>query len=467
MKRQQLLIGVLALGLLLALAVGLTHAQGAEPQGELSPQADPVGTAFTYQGYLTDGGSPANGDYDFEFELYDDPDTGTQVGDIVTVDGKIVTDSLFTVELDFGSGIFTGEALYLEIGVRPGGSTGAYTTLSPRQALTPAPYALALPGLRTQQNATSPNVIGGYSGNSVTAGKYGATIGGGGESGYANQVTEIYGTVSGGVKNTASNEIATVGGGYNNEASGEYATVSGGHANAASGYKSTIGGGYVNEASGEYATVGGGSLNTASGEYATVAGGRSNTAQGDYSFAAGRRANADYPGCFVWGDSTDADLDCLVENRWAARASGGVWFYSSGDLSSGVRLGGGANAWGSVGARERKENFEPVDAQELLARLAEIEISTWNYKSQDSSIRHIGPMADEFSTLVDGLGGEGEDYISTIDADGVALAAIQGLYAQNQALQAENAAQQEQIADLEARITALEAALSSLQGDER
>jgi len=81
-----------------------------------------------------------------------------------------------------------------------------------------------------------------------------------------------------------------------------------------------------------------------------------------------------------------------------------------------------------------------------------VPISTWNYKSQDPSIRHIGPMAQDFNALLDDLGGEGETYINTLDADGVALAAIQGLYAQNQALEQQNA-------DLEARVAALEASL--------
>ena len=103
----------------------------------------------------------------------------------------------------------------------------------------------------------------------------------------------------------------------------------------------------------------------------------------------------------------------------------------------------------------------PVDAQELLARLAEIPITTWNYKAQDPSIRHIGPMADDFNALVEGLGGEGEDYINTLDADGVALAAVQGLYAQNQALEVENAALRQRVDGLEARLSALEAKASS------
>lgn len=100
----------------------------------------PAGTGFTYQGRLTDGGAPANGAYDSTFTLYDDPTAGTQVGSTVTKDNVNVSDSLFTVTLDFGD-VFDGTALYLEIGVRPGSDTGAYTTLTPRQPLTAAPYA--------------------------------------------------------------------------------------------------------------------------------------------------------------------------------------------------------------------------------------------------------------------------------------------------------------------------------------
>lgn len=102
----------------------------------------PVGTAFTYQGRLTDGGSPANGQYDIELKLYDDPEAGSQVGGTVTVNDQQVTSGLFAVQPDFGSGIFTGQARWLQIGVRPGGETGAYISLSPRQPLTATPYAL-------------------------------------------------------------------------------------------------------------------------------------------------------------------------------------------------------------------------------------------------------------------------------------------------------------------------------------
>lgn len=103
--------------------------------------ATPVGTGFTYQGKLTDGGSPANGAYDFEFDLYDALSGGAQVGGSVTLGDVTVTNGLFTVRLDFGD-IFDGTALYLEINVRPGASVGAYTALDPRQQLTATPYSI-------------------------------------------------------------------------------------------------------------------------------------------------------------------------------------------------------------------------------------------------------------------------------------------------------------------------------------
>ncbi|RLC62650.1 MAG: hypothetical protein DRI80_05880 [Chloroflexota bacterium] len=142
MKKQRLFSSTLALGLLLALAVSIALAQGPGPREELAPQ-DTVGTAFTYQGRLTDGGSPANGHYDFKFQLYDAASDGNPVGSTVAQEDVAVSEGLFTVQLDFGTDAFTGEARWLEIGVRPG-SGGTYTILSPRQPLTPAPYALGL-----------------------------------------------------------------------------------------------------------------------------------------------------------------------------------------------------------------------------------------------------------------------------------------------------------------------------------
>lgn len=105
-------------------------------------KAAPMGTVFTYQGRLMDANQPADGLYDFEFRLFDDPCTGIQQGSTIDVNEADVIDGYFTVELDFGSGVFTGDARWLEIGVRLGDSGGGFTTLNPRQEVTPTPYAI-------------------------------------------------------------------------------------------------------------------------------------------------------------------------------------------------------------------------------------------------------------------------------------------------------------------------------------
>ncbi len=105
-----------------------------------APVLAPITTAFTYQGSLTDGGSPANGAYDFEFKLFNDASIGTQVGSTVTKGDVVTSEGIFTVELGFGD-VFDGTAYWLEIWVRPGASTGGYQQLLPRQPLTAVPYA--------------------------------------------------------------------------------------------------------------------------------------------------------------------------------------------------------------------------------------------------------------------------------------------------------------------------------------
>ena len=103
--------------------------------------AAPMGTAYTYQGRLIEGDEAGDGLYDLTFSLFDDPCTGTQQGSTVIMDDLDVIDGYFTVELDFGAA-FDGNARWLEIAVRPGASVGPYTTLIPRQEVTPTPYAL-------------------------------------------------------------------------------------------------------------------------------------------------------------------------------------------------------------------------------------------------------------------------------------------------------------------------------------
>lgn len=289
-----------------------------------------------------------------------------------------------------------------------------------------------------------------------------ATVGGGGY----NTASDYYATVGGGAGNTASGEAATVGGGRLNTAGGLYAIVGGGYANTANGSYAIVGGGYSNEATEASTTVGGGWNNTASANAATVPGGADNIASGAYSFAAGAHAQATHAGSFVWSSAEAASS--WGNNTFTVRSHGGARFYTAPGTGTGVQLASGGGSWSSLSDRAAKENFAPVDGRDVLDRLAAIPIQTWNYRSQDPAIRHIGPVAQDFYAAF-GVG-EDDTHISTVDADGVALAAIQGLYQLSQeqdariaelegrvaALEAENAVQQAQIDTLEARLTALE-----------
>jgi len=98
-------------------------------------------TAFTYQGRLTDNGGLPNGNYDMYFSVFATHSGGTTLG-AVTNRPVAVTNGLFVVTLDFGSGVFTGPPRWLEMGVRTNGSAGLYTALLPRQQITATPYAI-------------------------------------------------------------------------------------------------------------------------------------------------------------------------------------------------------------------------------------------------------------------------------------------------------------------------------------
>jgi hypothetical protein len=110
-------------------------------------------TAFTYQGRLNDAGQPATGSYDLQFTLYDAAANGAVIAGPLTIEDLAVTGGVFTTSLDFGSTVFTVNGdRFLEIAVRPGASTGSFTTLAPRQRLTATPYAVRS---LTADNATT------------------------------------------------------------------------------------------------------------------------------------------------------------------------------------------------------------------------------------------------------------------------------------------------------------------------
>src|SRR5437870_4869254 len=110
-------------------------------------------SSFTYQGRLTDGGKPANGNYDLQFALFDSLSGGTQVGSTQTMNTVAVSNGVFTVSLDFGANAFTGASRFLEISARPTG--GSFTLLTPRQQVTSTPYAIRSANASSADTATN------------------------------------------------------------------------------------------------------------------------------------------------------------------------------------------------------------------------------------------------------------------------------------------------------------------------
>ncbi|MFC1475720.1 tail fiber domain-containing protein [Candidatus Zixiibacteriota bacterium] len=289
----------------------------------------------------------------------------------------------------------------------------------------------------------SGSVIGGGSDN--TAAGNASAIGGG-----INNSAAGLGAIGGGDNNTILGAHGSIAGGFGNYISSDYSCIGGGFRDTASGYTATVGGGSKNAARGAGSTIGGGQENDASGMFSTIPGGCYNSSTGECSFAAGRKAKALDRGTFVWADDVDFDFPSVKSREFAARCTNGARFVTavdgSGNPTAGVQVAAGGGSWSSISDRNLKENISPVDTENILARLAEMPINTWNYKAQDESIRHIGPMAQDVYAAF-GVG-ESNRLITTVDADGIALAAIQALNAKNEKLEKQVAELQELVKKL-------------------
>jgi len=163
------------------------------------------------------------------------------------------------------------------------------------------------------------------------------------------------------------------------------------------------------------------------------------TASGVNSTALGTWASTNgKPGSFVFGDAstagvTGAAVNAMMDNHFVARAQG-FWLGNTSNVtatagrfietSTGAFLSSGGT-WTNSSDSARKSGFRNVDGDDLLAKLAVMPVRTWTYRSEDSSVRHIGPTAQDFRAAF-GLG-DGDKAIATVDADGVSLAAIQAL----------------------------------------
>jgi hypothetical protein len=335
-------------------------------------------------------------------------------GDNVTI---MPSGQTLTIAASAAGWSLTGNA-----GTTPGANFLGTTDNEPLELLVNSSRAL-----RLEPNANGPNVIGGFSGNNVGAGAYGVTIAGGGVAGSVNQVSANVSTIGGGFLNNIQASEATIAGGYNN-------TIQG---------------------TGSGSCISGGEANIIQSIYGTIPGGYGNTVTGPYSYAAGRNETASGFGSFVWSDGNAATAS-TGDHQFIVRCTGGASFYTANGTSTGVQLAGGGGSWSNLSDRDAKENFAPVDARGVLEKVAEMPITTWNYKAQAGGTRHIGPMAQDFYTAF-GVG-EDERHITTVDEEGVALAAIKGL---NGKLQEKDA----EIQALKRRLDKLERALSSSVGN--
>ncbi len=309
------------------------------PAGAVLGGDPPFSENFVYQGRLEQSGVPADGMFDFRFELYRGAGSANSAGGPVFVDAVNVTEGVFTAEVPLGFAI-DGTDLWLEVAVQ-GPSDPDYTVLAPRHRLQATPHAVfaaaldhpigagevdesdiqlrvddsCLPGQAMRVIDNSGGVIcetaGGSQWTQVTSGiRYiGGNVGIGtlspdaplsvaGSAQFGNPSNQATGsrsfasgggTGSGG--NVASGNNSFVAGGIANNAAGTNSIVAGGNSNSAIELRSFVGGGSTNTAAGSNSFVGGGQDNTAESNHSFVGGGLSNNATHSRSFVGGGFSN--------------------------------------------------------------------------------------------------------------------------------------------------------------------------------
>ncbi len=184
-------------------------------------------------------------------------------------------------------------------------------------------------------------------------------------------------------------------------------------------------GGTDNTASGSASIVAGGSGNAATGDYSFVPAGAENSASGNFSFAGGYDAVANDYGSFVWCQEDGDACTSKGINTFTVSAGGGLYLYS-GPNGQGCILSSDSGSWSCSSDRNLKNNIVSIDSRSILERVAQMPISQWSMKADTAGHKHIGPMAQDFYAAF-GLG-DTDKYIAQGDAQGVALASIQGLY---------------------------------------
>ena len=171
---------------------------------------------------------------------------------------------------------------------------------------------------------------------------------------------------------------------------------------------------------------------------AAVAIGYNVTADRDHSFAFGKFASTNgFAGSFVWGDGSATvsanTFKAIANNEFAARATGGFRFRTNLAGTTGCNLPAGSGVFNCTSSRATKENFLFVNGGDVLSRLRDIDVSTWNYTSEGRTVRHMGPMAEDFYKAFQL--GTGNTSIGVQDLTGVSLAAIKELHHRTDQLQ--------------------------------
>jgi hypothetical protein len=212
-----------------------------------------------------------------------------------------------------------------------------------------------------------------------------------------------------------------------------------------------------------------------------------NLASGNYSTSFGyyAQANADYStsmghycqtngmtGSFIFADVINPVivLKNTAPNQFMVRATGGTIFYSDANATVGVSLAPGSGAWSTLSDKTKKTNFRKINGEDILQKISKLEITNWNYISQSPGIRHVGPFAQDFYQAF--KLGESETAISTVDIEGINMAALQALIKRTQELndkteeleQLKKLVQelQSQKKNLESRVKRIEAQLPDL-----
>ena len=341
-------------------------------------------------------------------------------------------------------------------------------------------------GNRIQAEANRSTISGG-SFHDVSPAAHNAFVGGGTR--HKVSTNSDHSTIAGGSNNTIDHdaEYGFIGGGklHTIAPQSAHAVIAGGDGNIASGEAPAIGGGTLNEIQPgtTYSTIvgGGGNLIGANSFGSTIAGGYLNQITGNFGFAAGNQAQVNHPGTFAWAGGNTMPYASIFPNSVNLYASNGVsmdygpqsagqprgsrYVYigpiNAGNTIStwnGARLTDGG-VWSNASDRNRKTDFREINPRAVLETLAVLPVREWRYTNEDASVKHLGPVAQEFRAAF-GLGTDDKS-IGTIDADGVALAAILGLIPKVEEQRTELKQKETEITDLKQRLDALEKLLLS------